>query len=67
LSPIERQSVAAPDKDLTAELAEIKLFVSDDLYRAFQRCVWILVHETGRDQLDIMHEVVTDFLVKHEC
>lgn len=56
-----------PDKDLTAELAEIKLFVSDDLYRAFQRCVWILVHETGRDQLDIMHEVVTDFLVKHEC
>ena len=56
-----------PDKDLTAELAEIKLFVSDDLYRAFQRCVWILVHETGRDQLDIMHEVVTDFLIKHEC
>jgi hypothetical protein len=67
LSSIERQSVEVPDKDLTAELAEIKLFVSDDLYRAFQRCVWILVHETGRDQLDIMHEVVTDFLVKHEC
>jgi hypothetical protein len=55
------------DKKLTAELAEIKLFVPDDLYRAFQRCVWLLVHETGRDQLDIMHEVVTDFLVKHEC
>jgi len=52
---------------LSAELAEIKLFVTDDLYRAFQRCVWILVHETGRDQLDIMREVVHDFLVKHEC
>jgi len=49
------------------ELAEIKLLVPDDLYRAFQRCVWILVHETGRDQLDIMREVVHDFLVKHEC
>lgn len=49
------------------EMAEIKLFVSEDLYRAFQRCVWVLVHETGRDQLDIMHEVVHDFLVKHEC
>lgn len=56
-----------PDEKQLSELAEIKLFVSDDLYRAFQRCVWILVHETGRDQLDIMHEVVTDFLVKHEC
>ncbi len=51
----------------TAELSEIKLLVSDDLYRAFQRCVWILMHETGRNQLDIMREVVLDFLVKHEC
>lgn len=49
------------------KLSEIRLLVADDLYRAFQRCVWILVHETGRDQLDIMQEVVHDFLVKHEC
>ena len=49
------------------ELSEIKLLVSDDLYRAFQRCVWILVHETGRDRLDIMRDVIHDFLVKHEC
>ena len=56
------------DKKLSSsELAEIKLYVEDDLYRAFQRCVWILVNETGRDQLEIMHEVVHDFLVKHEC
>ncbi|MCF6187688.1 MAG: hypothetical protein L3J49_09500 [Desulfobulbaceae bacterium] len=57
-----------PEKEVPyPELSEIKLFVPDDLYRAFQRCVWILVHETGRDQLDIMQEVVHDFLVKHEC
>jgi len=56
------------DKEVPCpELSEIKLFVPDDLYRAFHRCVWILVHETGRDQLDIMQEVVHDFLVKHEC
>ncbi len=54
-------------KGSAVELSEIKLFVSDDLYRAFQRCVWILVHETGRDRLDIMREVVHDFLIKHEC
>lgn len=49
------------------ELTELKLLVPDDLYRAFQRCVWIIVNETGRDQPDIMREVVHDFLVKHGC
>jgi hypothetical protein len=48
-------------------LTELKLFVEEDLYRAFQRCVWILVNETGRDQRDIMREAVRDFLVKHGC
>jgi hypothetical protein len=49
------------------ELAEVKLFVPEDLYRAFQRCVWVLINETGRDQKAIMREVVRDFLVKHGC
>ena len=49
------------------ELKEVKLFVKDDLYRAFQRCVWVLINETGRDQRDIMEEAVRDFLVKHGC
>ena len=51
----------------SVDLEEIKLWVSADRYRAFQRCVWILVHETGRSQLDVMHEVVEDFLIKHGC
>ena len=53
--------------DVVGELTELKLFVEEDLYRAFQRCVWILVNETGRDQRDIMREAVRDFLVKHGC
>jgi len=48
-------------------LGEIKLFVRQDLYRAFQRCVWIQIHESGRDRLEIMEEVVLDFLIKHNC
>lgn len=55
----------APDR--LEDLTEIKLFVPDDLYRAFQRCVWIQVNETGRTQPEIMKEVVHDFLVKHGC
>ena len=53
--------------EMTPDLAAIKLYVPDDLYRAFHRCVWVLINETGRDQKDIMREVVRDFLVKHGC
>jgi hypothetical protein len=49
------------------ELEKIKIFVPYDCYRAFQRCVWIQVHETGRTQLEVMREVVDDFLAKYEC
>lgn len=45
----------------------LQLRVDPDLYRAFRRCVWIIIHETGRSQIDIMNEMVRDFLVKHEC
>jgi hypothetical protein len=48
-------------------LVELKLKIPKDLYRAYQRCTWIIIHETGREQLDIMEEMVLDFLVKNEC
>ena len=49
------------------DLAELKLFLPHDLYRAFQRCLWILAQETGRPRTDIMRELIHDFLVKHGC
>jgi len=48
-------------------LTEVKLFVPDQLARAWQRCSWLLVHDTGRERTDIMKEMVKDFLVKHGC
>ena len=57
-----------PDPELPGKgLAEIKLLVPDDLYRAFQRCVWMQIHESGSTQLEIMDELVRDFLRKHGC
>ncbi len=53
--------------DEDSEVQEIKLFVPPDRYRAFQRCLWIQVHESGRTQLEVMKEVVDDFLIKHQC
>ena len=49
------------------ELVELKIQIPADLYRAYQRCSWIITHETGREQLDIMEEMVVDFLVKNQC
>ncbi|MCL2459624.1 MAG: hypothetical protein FWF31_12455 [Desulfobulbus sp.] len=49
------------------ELAELKLLVAADLCRAFQRCLWIRVNETGQTPLQIMDEAIRDFLKKHGC
>ncbi len=51
----------------TGDLVELKIKIPEDLYRAYQRCSWIITHETGRDQLQIMEEMVHDFLVKNQC
>jgi hypothetical protein len=53
--------------DAAVVLTELKLKINADLHRAFQRCAWIIVHETGRSQVDVMHEMVEDFLRKHGC
>ena len=50
-----------------AELEDILIKVSPELYRAYQRCTWVIVNETGKDQLEIMDEMVRDFLIKHGC
>lgn len=49
------------------ELQALQLQVPADLYRAYQRCTWMIINETERDQLSIMAEMVRDFLVKHGC
>lgn len=55
------------DKNSGEVLVELRLKVPGDLFVAFQRCLWIRVHETGQKPLEIMREVVRDFLIKHEC
>ena len=59
----EKKGVCQESEDLET----LTLKIPGDLYRAYQRCTWILVNETGRDQLEIMDEMVRDFLIKHGC
>ncbi len=56
-----------PAADTGGETERLTLQVDRDLFRAFQRCTWIIAHETGRSRLEIMNEMVRDFLIKHGC
>lgn len=53
--------------DPAKESERLTLLVDSDIYRAFQRCIWIIIHETGRSKVEIMNEMVRDFLIKHDC
>jgi hypothetical protein len=61
----------ADNEEVTPESATerqaLNLQVSAELYRAYQRCTWIIINETGRSQVEIMEEMVRDFLIKHGC
>lgn len=56
-----------PEDGESPSLADLKIQIPQDLYIAYQRCSWIIVHETGRAPLEVMEEMVRDFLVKHGC
>ena len=57
-----------PDRSIEhPSLVELKLQVSEELYRAFQRCLWIRIQETGQTPLQVMEEVIRTFLTKHGC
>jgi hypothetical protein len=60
----EQENSAANNEE---ELTPFTIKVSADLYRAYQRCTWILINETDKNQLEIMDEMVRDFLTKHGC
>ncbi len=67
MKKVEHHQHAEHGKNEPADLRELKIFVSEDLYRAWQRCCWALTYDTGQSRTDIMNEMVQDFLVKHGC
>ncbi|MDO9040768.1 MAG: hypothetical protein Q7U64_00310 [Desulfocapsaceae bacterium] len=55
------------EKEESFLLVDLKIQIPQELYVAYQRCSWMIVHETGRKTLDVMQEMVRDFLMKHGC
>ncbi|NNK93568.1 MAG: hypothetical protein HKP41_04370 [Desulfobacterales bacterium] len=50
-----------------AGLVELKLLIPEDLFRAWQRCSWLIACEKEKNRTDIMEEMVREFLTKHGC
>lgn len=61
----DNKNVNVPENPAGTEALQLR--VQEDLYRAFQRCMWIIINETGRTRMDVMDEMVRDFLIKHGC
>ncbi|RUM87047.1 MAG: hypothetical protein DSZ23_06340 [Thermodesulfatator sp.] len=49
------------------EYEVLKIHVRPDLYRAFRRCVWMTVHETGMSIVEIHNKMIEDLLKSREC
>ncbi len=45
----------------------LSIQVRPDLHRAFRRCVWMTVHETGMSILDIHNKMIEELLSRREC
>ncbi len=63
----EEQGAGEGGAPATAVTELLTLHVSPELVRAYQRCKWSIIAETGQDQVEVMNEMVRDFLVKHGC
>lgn len=55
------------ENDSIGALQTITLHLPAVLCRAFHRGVWMVIHESGCSQTELMEEMVTDFLKKHGC
>ncbi len=48
-------------------LALLKIHVRPDLYRAFRRCVWMTVYETGMSIVDVHNKLIEELLRNKGC
>lgn len=65
-----RGDAGHPDIDQSGSRHEtevLTIHVRPDLYRAFRRCVWMEVHETGRSIVEIHNEMIEELLSSRRC
>ncbi len=61
---MENNKKSKNEKD---EIKVLKIHVRADLYRAFRRCVWMTVYETGAPIVEIHNSMIEEILKKRGC
>ncbi len=62
------QAVNKKQKGMAEEDTEVLVIhVRPDLYRAFRRCVWMTVHETGMTPLEVHNMLIEELLKSRRC
>ena len=55
-------------RDLYKEKKEsVTLILRADIARAFRRCIWLGINETGRSPYEVQNELIEEFLKRHGC
>ncbi len=54
-------------KHVDEEREHLVVSLRSDLYRAFRRCAWMLIHETGMTPHEAHDKIFEALLKKHEC
>ena len=62
---IERESNS--NKDQQGDIELLQIHVRPDLYRAFRRCVWMTVFETGMSIVEVHNMLIEDLLKQKGC
>ena len=56
-----------PQRENSEGIEVLKIHVRADLYRAFRRCVWMTVHETGKPIIEIHNQMIEELLKNRKC
>jgi len=64
---MEQYNPSEKDEDLLKDTELLCVRLRADLYRAFRRCVWIMINETGKNQIEIHNEMFEELLKLYEC
>ncbi len=64
---MDQSNLSNREEDLLQDTELLCLRVREDLYRAFRRCVWIMINETGKNQIEIHNEMFEKLLKLYEC
>ncbi len=54
-------------KDHQGDVELLQIHVRSDLYRAFRRCVWMTVFETGMSIVEVHNMLIEDLLRQKGC